>query len=649
MTEFRFRATGPPKADRPRKRLRHPRRNAVMIGLGFLLAWLLMRPPPPEEEPPPVALRTSFQVTNTGTRSLTSEEVDVRLADGPCQAYTAIQSEIGGGGGSGLLAPGESWHYTCTFDAGNLEEETAAPVLEIALEVSETDCRACPDPGFTLVKLPASASASHGAGVGLVYWLRSSGAGPYGDVSIEDDDCDLETLTGPGPSDANSDNRLDPDEAWRFECSYSVPQGHRGEEDNPLYLRPASAQGRDARGRAIAATSNRPPLEIEHLLRVQKCVPLWVGRDDSFRPVYRVTNLRTDGLSYDEIEIEDDRCRAEPVAPAGGDGPLERGETREYRCRDPIQLLGETGDEVALSRATVTARLSGGGEPNTAQSGSPLLRLRDPEYVGFEALPPGCFACGQGSPALRVPVDDGDGHLLVTASNPEFEGFNAAVIYNSRRGQAAPEPPAPECPPCRTDSERDYCSGLNYERDTDLSTPGEANDDHLGNVLIVGEELCDRSPQDGLVDRPNDEGETEVGITLDLSPILSAPHVSSLRFLGMTIVDTDRGRPWLVIETDGGRSSARCELPRTGDNRVERVRFGGGERCQLTGSGIALADARLETFRGGRLEDDLQGARGVPGVERVRIEGWRSGAIDDLAFIRETTDLVCFPGSTDDN
>ncbi len=653
-----------------------------MLGLGALLAWIFLWEPR-EPEQPPGQIRSVFLLSNTGAESLREARAEVLLAAGPCTPDSVRGPEGGDDNRNRHLDPGETWSYSCTFEQPAPGEGDVDSQLELRLEIGAEpcpECVVCPEcvecpecaPGLMVVKAPAAPTVQHGGEVSLVFWASSSGTGGIRIDSLSDEQCRPGTLVGPDGSTAvdpnnDGDGLLEPGETWRYECRYAETTDHREDEPDPKQLSAASVTGRDQSGRPVRATSNRPWLRILHGpkpdLEVEKCLPKWIVPGAPVSPVFRVSNVSTEAASYEEIALADEQCQADSLSgPESGDLHadliLDPGETWEYRCRDRRAATGSG----ATSAAVLTGRRVGTGVSTRVLSGSPPLTRREPEWIDFERLAAGCYARGRGPnpPALRVEVDGGGADLLITAENPWLgPSLNAATLFDSDCGDGdSSSQECPSCSECGEPGDRSLCLGRTTPFDWDLCTPNRvaggrgrgsaaaaaSNTLSLGNLLIVGEDLCDVAPADGRIDSPNDEGLAVVRMAIDFSEVLALPDVESVRLLGMTIVDNDEGAGRLVLEPAAGDAATGCKLPGTANNGVVRIRLGAkddADACELLGGeAVPTTDVSLRTLPGGSREEVLDNA-GVSGVKRVVIDDWRSGGIDDLVFLRETAELVC--------
>ena len=183
------------------------------------------------------------------------------------------------------------------------------------------------------------------------------------------------------------------------------------------------------------------------------------------------------------------------------------------------------------------------------------------------------------------------GTVSVFGFNPGFGvGTNAAVVYDS------------DCLPSNGPAD---CSG----EDADLGSPndefggpgigsgGEAgsafeNNTALSNVLIVGEDLVDDSPDDGFVDDPDDADLREQFLEFDFSDVKGGGKVT---VNSVTYMDNDEGEFGAQIEMFGpGIPDQFIGLAATGSNGVNTIDGIGVDgvrllRVVLNGSGASQA------------------------------------------------------------
>jgi hypothetical protein len=190
-----------------------------------------------------------------------------------------------------------------------------------------------------------------------------------------------------------------------------------------------------------------------------------------------------------------------------------------------------------------------------------------------------------------------NGSVGVFGFNPSFgAGTNAAVVFDS------------DCPPTMTPGD---CSG----GDVDLGTPnsdfggpgidsdGNANaggnagspfenNASLGNILIVGEDLVDTSPADGLVDDPDDADLQGEFLEFDFSNVKGGGTVT---VNSVTYLDNDEGEFNAQIELFGPNIPNQfIALQAVGDNGVNTISGIGVDgvrlmRVVLNGSGAVTS------------------------------------------------------------
>jgi len=208
-----------------------------------------------------------------------------------------------------------------------------------------------------------------------------------------------------------------------------------------------------------------------------------------------------------------------------------------------------------------------GGSDGTAPS----------DVIDFESLAAG---------TILGEVMTAHGRVTVQGLNPDFAGLNAAVIFDS----SAPTDADPDL----GTPNKDFggpgvgvggASGSRFENDT-----------ALGNILIVGANLTDTTPADGLIDNPDD---SSTGGTLGFG----FGEIGSVLIESLTVIDVETSeKPTRVaLFDDGDNLIASFIMPQPGDNGV--------------------ATAILPP---------------VHGVVRMEVVFGGSGAIDNVVFRPET-------------
>ncbi len=108
--------------------------------------------------------------------------------------------------------------------------------------------------------------------------------------------------------------------------------------------------------------------------------------------------------------------------------------------------------------------------------------------------------------------------------------------------------------------------------DTDLLTPGYGPDNNspLGKLLIIGEDLIDVSPADGLVDDPDDADLLGMFVDFDFSTIRKNNRGTvTVNSITMIDIETEQGEDGTFLELSGPDLPVNLiTIPPTGDNGV---------------------------------------------------------------------------------
>ncbi len=304
----------------------------------------------------------TYVVTNPGDVPL----ANVTVTDDKC---SLVFYQSGDTNGNGLLDVNETWTYTCvapvSVDTTNVATATGQPanpngqLLPGIGPVQDQDTASVDvvDPAIALEKTAAPVMIYAGGLVTYTYVVTNPGDVPLAGVTVSDDTCSPVTPVlsgGFNVGDANQNNLLDPDEAWRFTCTTALNQDTlntavtvgqpTGPDGQPL---PGIGPVRDDDTAFVDVL--RPAIRIVKAPSATQVLP---GTPVTYS--YAVFNGGDVPLT--NVAVTDDKCApVTPLPPIGnniGDlnnnGVLDPGETWLYQCS---AILTEDTANVA----TVTA------------------------------------------------------------------------------------------------------------------------------------------------------------------------------------------------------------------------------------------------------------------------------------------------------
>jgi len=166
----------------------------------------------------------SYTLTNSGGDPLTPPAGLTHLtavSDDSCAPVTFVTSS---GNFDDILAPGESWTYTCTRTIDTDALNTATSTMQGPLgPITRTDQQFVEAlaSGIQVVKTASDSLVRAGTPVTYTYDVSNTGDTPLDVVGgVTDDSCAPVTFTGLGDDDGNG--LLDPGEVWVFTCTATI-------------------------------------------------------------------------------------------------------------------------------------------------------------------------------------------------------------------------------------------------------------------------------------------------------------------------------------------------------------------------------------------------------------------------------------------
>jgi uncharacterized repeat protein (TIGR01451 family) len=316
-------------------------------------------------------LHYTVTIENTGDTAL-----DVTPADAGCDGFddTEVPS----------LAPGDKITLTCTkvVPAGvtsvdNTASADGTDVLGKTVSDSATVSTPVEDARLAIVKTGPD-HAYDGDKITFDIAVSNPGTTPVSDVALTDKikgtthGCD--SLSGP-TGDSNGDGNLDPNETWKYTCTYTVQ--HADEDSSHHIDNVATVQGKSPSGATVGPASDDASVLIVHpAIAIDKTGPISAEPGDKVAYTLTITNPGDESFAASTVQVTDAQCNGDPVTLIGKGGDatpdsFDPGDVWTYSC----SVQTATTDVTIHNVASVVGTDKFGKQVGASDSADTLLVL----------------------------------------------------------------------------------------------------------------------------------------------------------------------------------------------------------------------------------------------------------------------------------
>lgn len=330
----------------------------------------------------------TYAITNPGNVPLSN----IGLSDDKC---LSVSYASGDENSDNKLDPIEMWTYGCqanlivtttnmatasaTYESATLTK-TAQAIVTVAQQV--------PAPAIHVSKSANPASLPVGGGnVSYAYDVTNPGNVALADVALLDDKCGGVIFTG---GDANSDQKLDENETWKYSCASTISATTAniatvtGRVGDQTVKNTATATVTVATG---GGCTNCGSVLVSEAIKVTKTpVPDSVPVGGA-EVIYKYIVSNTGSSQLRDMSLVDDKCA--DIKFLGGDSNndkwLQAGELWNYECKMKISMetvntataTGYAGSSKVTSTATAKVTMGAAGGPTIK-----VVKKSDPERLG---------------------------------------------------------------------------------------------------------------------------------------------------------------------------------------------------------------------------------------------------------------------------
>lgn len=329
-------------------------------------------------------VKYTYTVTNPGNVRLR----DITLTDDKC---SAVQYSSGDADSNSKLDTDETWIYSCEKNLTETTTNTAIvtgkyedATLTKTATATVTVAQFTPAPAIHVSKSPNPTSLGIGGGVVTYsYNITNPGNVVLTDITITDDKCSNVNYTS---GDANSDQKLDTNETWKYTCITGISQtttntatatGHSGSQIVTGQAQATVSVATDGGG---GGGGGGPVIQAIKVTKtpVPATVPA-AGADVVYK--YAVTDIGSSQLH--DVSLTDDKCQDIKYisGDTNNDKWLQVGEVWNYECKSFIKELtvntatavGYAGNQKVTASATakVTVGITSGPTIKLVKKGNP--------------------------------------------------------------------------------------------------------------------------------------------------------------------------------------------------------------------------------------------------------------------------------------